>query len=203
MTKLVLVENLDYSQANIITESAEGGKTRYLSGIFMQAEIENGNKRKYPLSEITNAVNFFNAQKAKGVSICGELNHPDNLSVDLKNVSHVITEMRMDGSNAIGKARLLDTPNGQIVKALIDGGVRLGVSSRGMGNVNEGTVSDFQFVTVDVVSTPSARDAYPNHVMESLQNNTKIVTLAEQVIEDQKAQKHLVAAVMKFFESLK
>ena len=202
MSKFVLIENLSPAQANIITESTDGGKSAFLSGIFMQAEVQNGNGRNYPLAEISKAVEAVNAKIKQGSTICGELNHPDNLSINLDRVSHVITEMRMDGNNAIGKAKILNTPTGAIVKALLDGGVRLGVSSRGMGNVNEGVVSDFQFVTVDIVSTPSAPDAYPNFVTEGLEN-TKIRKLAEDVVNDKKAQASLVKAVMKFFEDIK
>lgn len=201
MSKLILIENISPSVANIITES-DGSKNAWLSGIFMQAEVQNGNGRNYPLDEISKAVAAVNEKIKQGQSICGELNHPDNLTINLERVSHVITEMKMDGNNAIGKAKILNTPCGSTVRALLDGGVRLGVSSRGMGNVTEGAVSDFQFVTVDIVSTPSAPDAFPNFVMEAL-DNKKIRTLAEDVVADAKAQKHLTKAVMAFFESLK
>jgi hypothetical protein len=137
----------------------------------------------------------------EGQTICGELNHPDNLQINLERVSHVITEMKMDGNNAIGKAKLLNTPLGNLVRNLVEGGVRLGVSSRGSGDVNEGTVSGFQFVTMDVVSTPSAPDAYPNLVTEA-QGEKKIMSLAEAVCDDPKAQAHLTKAILDFIQAL-
>jgi hypothetical protein len=108
----------------------------------------------------------------------------------------------MDGNNAIGKMKLLNTPTGNIAKGLIEGGVRLGVSSRGTGNVNEsGSVSDFSFVTVDIVSQPSAPDAYPNVVQEAL-NNKKVLTLAEAMVNDKKAQSYFKKEMTAFLESL-
>ncbi len=202
MNKLVLIENICPTDANIIMESSSDGKNSYLSGIFMQSEIENGNGRKYPRDEISNAVEEAMSRIKKGQTICGELNHPDNLQINLERVSHVITEMHMDGNNAIGKAKLLNTPMGQLVKNLLEGGVRLGVSSRGSGDVSEGNVSGFQFVTMDVVSTPSAPDAYPNLVTEA-QNDKKIMTLSEAVVNDPKAQSYLTKAIFEFLKSVK
>ena len=202
MSKLVLIESIDPVDANIIMESTKDGKHAYLSGIFMQAEIENGNGRKYPLTEISKAVETVMEKIKAGHSICGELNHPDNLSINPERISHIITEMKMDGANAIGKARLLNTPLGNLVKNLCEGGVRLGVSSRGSGDVNEGNVSGFQFVTADVVYTPSAPDAYPNLVTEAM-SDKKIMSLSEAVCEDPKAQRHLTKAILDFIQSLK
>lgn len=179
------------------------GTDLYLSGIMMQAALRNGNGRVYPTNEISKAVEGMQERIKGGHFILGELNHPDVLSINLANVSHAITEVRMDGNNAVGKMKLLNTPSGQIAKAIIEGGVRLGVSSRGTGNVNEsGEVSDFSFVTVDIVSQPSAPDAYPNVVQEAL-GNKKILSLAEALVDDKKAQKYLKAEMMKFLESLK
>lgn len=201
MSKLLLIENLSPIQANLV-ESIDDAKNYFMSGIFMQSEVKNGNGRIYPLTEIAKAVELVNAKIKDGNSMCGELNHPDNLSIDLKNVSHIITEMRMDGNNAIGKCKLLNTPSGQIARSLLEGGVRLGVSSRGTGNVTaEGLVEDFAFVTVDIVSTPSAPDAYPGLVKEALENN-KIITLAEAVIHDTKAQKYLKQEMNKFISTI-
>lgn len=201
MTKLVLIEEVNPASANLIVEESTV-KGSYLSGIFMQADRKNHNQRVYPLSEIASAVDSVNKIISEGHTVYGELNHPDNLTIDLNNVSHIITEMRMDGANAIGKAKILDTPKGQIVKAILNGGGKLGVSSRGSGNVNEGVVSGFSLVTVDIVATPSAPDAYPNHVMESLNDNTKVMTLAEAVRHDPKAQKYFIEELTKVFEQL-
>lgn len=197
MSKILLIENLTPVQANLV-ESVDEAKNYYLSGILCQAEIKNGNGRIYPLTEISKAVEFVNEKIKEGNYIMGELNHPDNLSIDLKNVSHIITELTMDGNNAIGKCKLLNTPSGQIARSLLEGGVRLGVSSRGTGNVTtEGLVEDFSFVTIDIVATPSAPDAYPGLVKEALENQ-KILTLAEAVTHDQKAQKYFKNEIQKF-----
>jgi len=200
---LVLIESLSPAIANLIVEENDKLKSSFLSGIFMQGEVKNGNERIYPLEEVKNAVENMTKRISEGHTVYGELNHPDNLNIDLNNVSHIITEMRMDGPNAIGKAKLLNTPKGQIVKAIIEAGGRVGVSSRGSGNVVEGKVNSFNLVTVDIVAQPSAPDAYPSHVMESLQGEKKIITLAEAVCHDEKAQKYLKTELLKFFESLK
>ena len=196
----LLIENLAPSMARL-TERVSGG-SMYLNGVMMQAELKNGNGRVYPLSEITKAVDIAQKRILEGHFIMGELNHPDTLSINLANVSHAITEVRMDGNNAIGKMKLLNTPSGNIAKGLIEGGIRLGVSSRGTGNVNEGgDVSDFSFVTVDIVSQPSAPDAYPNVVNEAL-GSKKIMSLAEAVVHDPKAQAYLKKEIHAFIAAI-
>lgn len=152
---MLLVEHLKPAEAQLV-ESVVDGKNLFLSGRMMVGEQVNGNGRIYPRDEISRAVKYFQTKIDEGNFIAGELNHPDNLTIDLKNVSHIITEIKMDGDVAYGKCKILNTPSGQIAKALIEGGMRLGVSSRGTGNVtNEGLVSDFQPVTVDIVANPS------------------------------------------------
>lgn len=200
--ELVLIENLNPMTANLMVEEHSATKDSYLSGIFMQADIVNGNQRVYPLDEITNAVDGVMKRITEGQSVYGELNHPDNLQIDLNNVSHIITEMKMDGANAVGKAKLLNTPKGQIVKAILEAGGKLGVSSRGSGNVVEGKVSSFSLVTIDIVATPSAPNAYPSHVMEALSSESKIMSLADAVVHDDKAQKYFRKELSKFFEEL-
>ncbi len=202
MSQLILIERLAPSVANLIVEEHASSKSSYLSGVFAQAEVLNGNGRNYPFSEVSTAVASVMKRINEGTSVYGELNHPDNLSIDLNNVSHIITEMRMEGNNAIGKAKILNTPKGQIVKAIIEGGGKLGVSTRGSGNVTEGRVSGFNLVTVDIVATPSAPDAYPDHVMESLTNDKKVMTLAESVCQDPSAQKFFKEQLYKFFAEL-
>ena len=197
----ILIERLNPIVANLKEMKSPTGDI-FLHGIMMQAELKNGNGRNYPLAEISKVVEEANARLKEGHYICGELNHPDVLSINLANVSHAITEITMDGNNAIGKMKILNTPSGNIAKALIEGGVRLGVSSRGTGNVNEGgAVSDFSFVTMDIVSTPSAPSAYPNVVREALETQ-KIVTLAEAVVHDPKAQAYFKKEMQAFMESL-
>jgi hypothetical protein len=197
----LLIEHLT-PVAAALTESRDQEKNLYLAGRIMAAEQQNLNKRMYPRSEIEKAVGFIIEKAKEGAFVMGELNHPDNLSVDLKNVSHIITEAWMDGDNAIGKCKVLNTPSGMIVQNLIAGGVKLGVSSRGTGNVtSEGVVEDFAFVTLDIVAQPSGPGCYPDVVRESVQN-TKILTLAEAVVHDKKAQKYLTLEIQKFISSL-
>ena len=201
--ELILIENIQPIVANLVVEERNNEKSMFLSGVFMQAEVKNGNGRVYPLNEIISVVENANQRIKQGYTIFGELNHPENLQIDLNNVSHIITEMFMNGNNAIGKAKILEKhPKGQIVKAILDGGGKLGVSSRGTGNVNEGVVSGFNMVTVDIVANPSAPDAYPNLFMESLSQEKKIMTLAESVIHDESAQKYFRKELSIFFEKL-
>lgn len=197
----LLVEHLNPVAARICEQKI--GQDLFLNGIMMQAELKNGNGRVYPLSEIAKAVDACQARIKEGHYIMGELNHPDVLSINLANVSHAITEVRMEGNNAVGKMKLLNTPAGNIARAIIEGGVRLGVSSRGTGNVNEsGAVSDFSFVTVDIVSQPSAPDAYPNIVAEAM-GNRKVMTLAEAMVHDQQAQAYFKKEMTAFLEALR
>jgi hypothetical protein len=201
MKQVFLQEDLAPQVASLC--EVRQGQHMYLKGIMMQAEIKNGNGRVYPISEISKAVEDAKQRIAKGFSICGELNHPDTLSINLDRVSHIITEVSMDGNNAVGKMKLLNTPCGNIAKALIEGGARIGVSSRGTGNVNEsGSVSDFAFTTVDIVSTPSAPDAYPSAVMEAL-GSKKVMSLAEAVVHDKKAQAYLKKEILGLLEVIR
>lgn len=178
------------------------GNDLFLKGIMMQAALKNGNGRIYPLEEITRAVQSVQEKIKGGHSVMGELNHPDTLSINLANVSHCITEVSMSGNNAIGKMKLLNTPSGNIAKGLIEGGIRLGVSSRGTGNVNEsGDVSDFSFVTVDIVSQPSAPEAFPDAVFEAL-NSKKVLTLAEAMVHDKKAQAYFKKEINALIEAI-
>lgn len=197
----LLTEHLSPIAASIMEQKIGGDL--YLNGIMMQAAMRNGNGRVYPVSEISKAVETAALRISEGHFILGELNHPDTLTINLANVSHCITEVRMDGNNAIGKMKLLNTPSGHIAKALIEGGVRLGVSSRGTGNVNEGgEVADFAFVTVDIVSQPSAPDAYPNVVQEAM-GSKKVLTLAEAVVHDKKAQAYFKKEIMSLLETIR
>jgi hypothetical protein len=196
----LLTEHLSPTVANLTEMKTRNGDF-YLSGIMMQSEVKNGNGRIYRYEELQNVVNECNAKLKEGFSILGELNHPEDLSINLLNVSHAITEMRMDGNNVVGKMKLLNTPSGNIAKAIMEGGVRLGVSSRGTGNVNEsGEVSSFVFTCVDIVATPSAPGAYPSLVQEAL-NSKRIRTLSEAVVHDPKAQKFFKKEILSLLES--
>lgn len=201
----LLIEELTPVEANIVTEGGEAGKDAWLSGIFMQADIKNRNGRVYPSTEISEAVKIATQTIKERNGIMGELDHPQTLSINLDRVSHIITEINMQGNNAVGKAKMLNTPMGNIARELINSGVSLGVSSRGAGTVNEsGGVSGFQFVTVDIVAQPSAPNAYPQTVYESLQmanNGHNIMDLAEAIRHDQDAQKYLKKEILKWLET--
>jgi len=202
MKTQILVEELNPTEANIVESTSPDGKECWLSGVFMQADIKNRNGRNYPLNEISTAVKSANDRITESKGIFGELDHPQSLTINLDRISHVITEMNMNGTNAVGKARLLNTPMGKIAKELVNSGVRLGVSSRGAGTVAEsGGVEGFQFVTVDIVAQPSAPGAIPDAVYESLMssaNGREALSLAEQVRQDPKAQKYFVDAFKAF-----
>jgi hypothetical protein len=163
-TSISLVEDVDQL----------GNKTKslYMSGIFIQGNVRNQNERVYPVSEIAKAVHTLNKQINEGYSVLGEVDHPDDLKINLDRVSHMITSMHMDGNDGIGKLKILPTPMGQLVKTMLESGVKLGVSSRGSGNVSDhdGRVSDFEIITVDIVAQPSAPQAYPKAIYESLMN---------------------------------
>lgn len=210
MAYIPLVESLTYDQAGMRThliENASGGKDLYMEGIFIQGGVRNQNQRVYPVNEIARACNAI-AEKIKGgYSVLGEADHPDDLQVNLDRVSHMITNIYMNENNGIGKLKILPTPMGNIVKTLLESGVKLGVSSRGSGNVNEsGGVTDFEIVTVDVVAQPSAPDAYPKAIYERVQGARRrgvLMDLAEAVRYDLKAQTHLKEEVLRFIENLK
>jgi hypothetical protein len=166
----------EYTQNQLsysITEAKNGTKQTFLEGVFMQAENKNKNGRIYTREVLTRAVDkFVNEQVITGRAV-GELNHPDGPSINLDKVSHRITELKWDGNNVMGKALILDTPMGQIVKGLVEGGVQLGVSSRGMGslemkNGSNYVADDFMLNTVDIVQDPSAPNAYVNGIMEGV-----------------------------------
>ena len=166
----------EYTQNQLsysITEAKNGTKQTFLEGVFMQAENKNKNGRIYTREVLTRAVDkFVNEQVITGRAV-GELNHPDGPSINLDKVSHRITELKWDGNNVMGKALILNTPMGQIVKGLVEGGVQLGVSSRGMGSLEmkngvNHVADDFLLNTVDIVQDPSAPNAYVNGIMEGV-----------------------------------
>ncbi len=207
MDKL-LTEQLDPNVANL-QESKTDGKSWYLEGIFMQSEAKNGNGRIYPKSVLTEAVDKINSKMKKGYTVLGELEHPEALTVNLNNVSHVIESFEWKDNDVIGRAKILDTPKGEIVKALLKAGIKLGVSSRGSGSTihenNATIVESFNLITVDIVATPSAPDAFPSSLQESLDviyNDPKVITLAEAVVEDQTAQKYLQQEITNFLNSV-
>ena len=169
--KLITEQNFDTS---FLTENVDGEKSYYLEGVFMQAAKRNRNGRIYEKSILKDAVDQYIDEQIKTGRAVGELNHPSTPTVNYKEVSHKIESLDWDGNDIIGKAKILNTPNGNIVKGLLDGGVQLGVSSRGMGSVTrkesiDYVNKDFVLNTVDIVQDPSAPSAFVNGIMEGVE----------------------------------
>jgi ABC-type phosphate transport system ATPase subunit len=207
-----LREQLTFNQANIQVLEESGpdghGKNLYLKGICIEGNKRNANDRVYPLHEISKAVNTINQQIKEGNSVLGEVDHPDDLKINLDRVCHAVENMWMDGDAGCGKMKILPTPMGELIKTLLTSGVKLGVSSRGSGNVDDrtGHVSDFEIVTIDVVAQPSAPNAYPKAIYESLMNmkyGHRLLEVAREAGEDNKVQKYLKNEVVKLIRELK
>ena len=206
-----LREQLTFHQANIevLEESnVSGGKNLYLKGICIEGNKRNANDRVYPLHEITRAVTTINQQIKEGNSVLGEVDHPDDLKINLDRVCHSVEGMWMDGDAGHGKLRILPTPMGDLIKTLLQSGVKLGVSSRGSGNVDDrtGHVSDFEIVTIDVVAQPSAPNAYPKAIYEGMMNmkyGHRLLEIAKDAGQDNKVQKYLKGEVIRLIKDLK
>ena len=157
---------------NLVTEEVNGEKQYHIDGIFMQAEQKNRNGRVYPSKVLMNEVKKYNNDYVRSKRAMGELGHPDGPQLNLERVSHLIKELRIDGNDVYGKAKILDTPYGKIVKNLISEGVKIGVSSRGMGSLKQNSSGvnevqdDFSLSAVDIVADPSAPDAFVEGIME-------------------------------------
>ena len=172
-----------------ITEGKNGKKSHFIEGVFLQGEIKNRNGRMYPISTLQReAVNYNKKYIEKGRAL-GELGHPDGPTINLDRVSHLITSLKQEGNNYVGKARLLDTPMGNIAKNLVDEGVKLGVSSRGLGSIKENNgikvvCDDFMLATAaDIVADPSAPDAFVNGIMEGKEWIYNNGAVQEQTVE--------------------
>src|SRR5210317_666547 len=204
-----LREHLTFDQAQMVVENANEGKDLFMKGICIQGGVRNANQRVYPVNEIGRAVKTLNEQISNGYSVLGEVDHPEGLNINIDRVSHMITEMWMDGPNGYGKMKILPTPMGQLVKTMLEAGVKLGVSSRGSGNVSEsgnGEVSDFEIITVDVVAQPSAPGAYPTPIYEHLMNTRggyKAFQTSREVQGDIKAQKYLKESLLDIISKLR
>jgi hypothetical protein len=204
----LIQEHLNFDQAKIVVESANDGKDLFMKGICIQGGVRNANQRVYPVNEIGRAVTTLNEQISGGYSVLGEVDHPEGLNINLDRVSHMISEMWMDGPNGYGKLKILPTPMGQLVKTMLESGVKLGVSSRGSGNVKEdgsGEVTDFEIITVDVVAQPSAPGAYPTPIYEHLMNTQgglKAFHTAREVQGDKKAQKYIKESLLNIIDKL-
>jgi hypothetical protein len=170
----LITEQID-SDIQVITEAKQNGsKDFFIEGIFMMADSKNRNGRVYESKILKPAVEKYIQEQVKQGRAVGELNHPDGPTINLDKVSHLITDLRFEGNNVIGKAKILNTPMGQIVKGLLEGGVKLGVSSRGMGSLEERNgqnyvKDDFHLATVDIVQDPSAPAAFVNGIMEGVE----------------------------------
>lgn len=163
----------EIESVEVIVEQRNGQKHLYIEGIFLQGDIKNRNGRMYPSETLAREVGRYNEQFVQKGRALGELGHPDGPSINLDRVSHKITSLRQEGTNFIGRAQILSTPMGQIAKSLLDEGVKLGVSSRGMGSLREDrngikvVGEDFMLATAaDIVADPSAPDAFVNGIME-------------------------------------
>jgi hypothetical protein len=209
---LILKEHLTFDNAGIKVlseDSADGkGKDLYMEGVFIQGGVKNANQRVYPVQEIERAVTAINGQLKEGYSVLGEVDHPDDLKINLDRVSHMITKMWMDGPTGFGKLKVLPTPMGELVKAMLTSGVKLGVSSRGSGQVSEssGHVSDFEIITVDIVAQPSAPNAYPKAIYEGLMNmqgGAQLFEMARDAAQDKKVQKYLQTSIVALIKDLK
>ncbi len=161
----------------VITEAKDGnGKDYFIEGVFMQGAIQNRNGRMYPMETLQKEVDRYNDQFVSKNRAYGELGHPDGPTINLERVSHMIKSLKNEGNDIVGKAKIMDTPYGKIVKSLIDEGAQLGVSSRGMGSLKQNSEGinevqgDFQLATAgDIVADPSAPNAFVNGVMEGVE----------------------------------
>ena len=184
----LITENNYNDDLYYLVEEKNGKKNAYIEGVFMMAEKENRNKRIYSKDVLAEAVKKYVTEQVKTGRAVGELNHPEGPTINLDKVSHKITELKFEGNNVVGKALILDTPMGKIVKGLIDGGVKLGVSSRGMGTVEEKdgktyVKDDFMLSTVDIVQDPSAPAAFVDGIMEGVEWVYESGVLTPQQIE--------------------
>jgi len=197
----------------VVTEAREDGKKNmYIEGIFLQGGIKNRNGRMYPVETLAKEVERYNESYVKSGRALGELGHPDGPQINLDRVSHVITSLRQEGQNWIGKAKLTDTPMGNTAKGLIESGVRLGVSSRGMGSlrlnkegINE-VQNDFHLATAaDIVADPSAPDAFVNGIMEGVEwiweNSMLVAHKSKMQIESAVRSRDLQERKLQIFEN--
>ena len=202
----VLNEHLSFDQAKIVVESANEGKDLYMKGICIQGGVKNANQRVYPVNEISRAVTTLNEQISGGYSVLGEVDHPKGLNINLDRVCHMVESMWMDGPNGYGKLKILPTPMGGLVKTMLESGVKLGVSSRGSGEVDGGgQVAGFEIIIVDVVAQPSAPGAYPTPIYEHLMNEKggyKAFLTSREVQGDKQAQKYLKESLLNIISRL-
>jgi len=202
----LLRENLSFDKAKMVVESANEGKDLFMKGICIQGGVRNANQRVYPVNEISRAVTTLNEQIAEGYSVLGEVDHPDGLQINLDRVCIMVESMWMDGANGYGKLKVLPTPMGGLVRTMLESGVKLGVSSRGSGEVDPtGNVNGFEIITVDVVAQPSAPGAYPTPIYEHLMNEKggyKAILTSKEVQGDKQAQKYIAESLLNIIDRL-
>ena len=210
MTKTLLQEYITPVKSNAIIESVDSpnGKTWTMKGIFIEGDVKNANERVYPRDEIRRAVSTLMEQIKRDIPVLGEIDHPDDLKINLDRVSHVITDMYVEGPNGIGTLKIIPTPMGNTIGAMLGAGVKLGVSSRGSGNVDDmnGRVSDFEICTVDIVAQPSAPNAYPKAIYEGLMNHRggqRLLTMYGDPAKSPRAQQFVANELIKFIKDLK
>ena len=208
MTKQYLAETILPDAKPLVAEADQQGGFFYLKGLFLEGEQQNHNGRVYPQAEIEKAVNQLNEKIAKTGPVPGELDHPEGLNINFDRISHLITDMQIQGANGVGTMKVIKAGLGLIVNGCIEAGMQVGVSSRGSGNIDhQGMVSDFDIVTVDIVANPSAPNAYPNvSLAESLARNAhgrEAVYLTEFVKDDPSAQKYLEKEITSFLTGVR
>ena len=194
----LMVEDVDLGSIEYLKESADGSNEKhwYITGPFMQVETKNRNGRIYPKKIMEREVEKYRKEMIETHRAMGELDHPETPTINLDRVSHIIESLKFDGNDIIGKAKILDTPMGRIAQSLLEGGVKLGVSSRGLGTLNEEdntTVNDdYQLVCVDIVGDPSAQSAYVNGIMENKEYIIQGDSIVERAVEslEKKLDKH-------------
>ena len=196
MEKKVLIE-----QRNIVESKTDEDKRLYLYGVFMEADTKNQNGRVYTMDTIKDVMNKINEAAKAGNGILGELDHPETLTVSAKNVAIQLKEAELKGNQLYCKALVLPTPAGKIVRDLVEAGVSVGVSSRGAGNVVEGVVRDYEFVTIDVVINPSVKSAVPSSIYEGYQL-TGGSDFADAIKNDLEAQEYFKNELLKVIKEL-
>ena len=208
----------EITEVNFLSEEKEGKRSHFIEGVFLQSEIENKNGRKYPFKTLEREVAKYDESYIRKGRALGELGHPDGPSINLDKVSHKIESLRAEGNNFIGRAKILDTPMGNIAKNLLDEGVKLGVSSRGMGSLRkEGNCNivqdDFMLATAaDIVADPSAPDAFVDGIMEGKEwvwdngilKESAVAQIKQEIDEATliNLQERKVSAFSKFLQSL-
>jgi len=207
----LITERIEGSELEFICEDTEGKpKAYFIQGPFLQAEKKNRNGRIYKNETIIREVERYGLEKIEKNQALGELDHPPTPTVNLDRVSHIITNLNMDGDNAIGKAKLIDTPTGKIAMALLDAGIQLGVSSRGVGSLKGDVVNDdYRLLAVDIVAEPSAPEAYVEGILEGKEYILEGSQIVERAVEEMEKElkmngsKHIAETLQQFLTHIR